>query len=429
MEKDPVSFFLRRFIHDPATNKLLILIFSIILIISSSDNIRRRDWNLIPLIVNFSASTLYSALSLIIVVFKKQESVANCGVLKKFFRGRTVYFHEIQTTCSVALGIANISGIVLLDSTSEPFIQVLFSSVNIFLFSLEWYLAADKGKPFVSEENPKLGHNSLDCIFGGFHTFPLFFNVIRKGCLIAALVLVVTNPTFGYPVTYFIYCTSFALAGSFMLFVLQTSGSLENGISTKLVSGRKWHTYLMLIVLIHAFLAVLTFSIVVDSRVIDRPYRQNYDNSNYYNRNGYYNRGRYGRAIFESSSSTEIPVYRRNYNYSNYYNNDNDYYNRYYNRGRYNTRTPLNETTWYTQHYTEWVNAPLESPIAFGLSCIVLLLSAMDLYARAIYSRSRRDAEITSPLHIQGGVNKVEDLPISIANPQIFDNPNKHLYI
>jgi hypothetical protein len=415
IEKDPVSFALRRIVLDPATIKLLTFIFSLVLIISTSSNVRWQDWNLVPLIVIFGGSLLYSAFSLAVVVFKKQESVTNCEIFKKTFRGRPIFWHEIQTTCAITFAVANISGIVLSGSTREPFIQVLFSSLNIFCFTLEWYFAAENGKTFVTEENPKMGHNCLDCIYAGFHTFPLFFNVIRKGCLIAALVLVVANSAFGYSSFYFIYCTAFAIAGSFMLFVLQTSGTLENGISTKLISGRKWHTYIMLIVVIHAFLAVLTFSIIVDYRNIDRTgqdsqrvyYNSNYNN--YYNYNGGYTRR-----------------YRTYYGYTT---------RRYRTYNDYNmitsTQRPTYGTTWYTWHYTdrERFNAPIESPISFVLSCIAFILSAIDLYVRAIYSRSRRDNEITAPLHIQGGINKIEDLPITIASPHSFDNPNKQFYI
>uniref|UniRef100_A0AC34F079 Uncharacterized protein n=1 Tax=Panagrolaimus sp. ES5 TaxID=591445 RepID=A0AC34F079_9BILA len=441
-ETEPISFVLRRIIQDPATNKLLTTIFSTILIISCAEN-ERHDWNMFPLIVIFGISLIYSALSLAVVIFKKQESVTNSGILKKIFRGRTIFLHEIQTTGAFALAIANISGIVLAGVSRAPMIQILFSTLNIFFFSLEWYFAAENGKSFVTEENPKMGHNCLDCILNGIHTFPLFFNFIRNACLIAALVLVAANQVYGNSVTYFIYCTAFAIAGSFLLFVLQTSGTFENSISTKLVSGRKWNTYLMLIIVVHAFLAVLTLSLVVDNTDIRRGIQESQPVVGYYYDNDYYNRDRYynnrGKRAVAMPSPTPSETTSRTWSYYNNNNNEDNYYNgsriqrrRYGNQK--STKTPyqkIYETPGYTRYIYEnrSFNAPIESPISFALSCVVLILSALDLYARAIYSRSRRDNEATSPLYIQTGINKVEDLPISFASPHTFDNPNKQINI
>jgi hypothetical protein len=388
IENDPISFLLRKILVDPASTKLLTTIISTVLIINIAGNVR-ADWNKIPLIVIFCSSLIYSIFSILVVIFKKQETVANCAVLKNVFRGRKIYWHEIQTTAAFTLAFANISGLALCGKSYESGTQVIFSILNTALFLFEWYFAAENGKNFVSEENPKMGHSFLECIFGVFRGFPLFFNIFRKACFIASLILVVTNYSLEYTSTYYIYCISFAIVASFLLFTLQTSGALENGISTKLVSGRKWHTYLMLIVAIHAFLAVLTLSLIVHTT--SEQYRE-FDNSitnaynNYYN-NGYYNN-----------------------------NNRNNFYGSRYVTPKWVTR--------YTTYY-----GPLASPVAFGLSCVALVLSIFDLYSRAIYSRSRQDNDITAPLNVTGGVNKIEDFPVIIASPRIFDSVNKQIYI
>jgi hypothetical protein len=314
---------------------------------------------------------------------------------------------------------------------------VVFSALNIILFLTEWYFAAKNGKHFVLEENSKLGHTCMECILGAFHSIPLFFNVIRKACFIAALILVATNSNFGHTVTYYIYCTGFAIFGSFLFFTLQTSGTLENSVSSKLVPGKKWHTYLMLIITVHAFLAVLTLPLVFGRNEIRTP-MPHYDSYNNYNNNGYYNRNYYNNYYrnngaydyYLSHRTTTIspdatPWYFR-------YNNRNGYFKGTTNRNYDRSATPgARQTTWYTQYYyrSEYFNGITEAPVAFTLSCIALVLSLLDLYSRAIYSRSRRDNDVTSPLHITGGINKIEDLPIAFASPHNYDPANKNIHI
>uniref|UniRef100_A0AC34G9V4 Uncharacterized protein n=1 Tax=Panagrolaimus sp. ES5 TaxID=591445 RepID=A0AC34G9V4_9BILA len=92
-----------------------------------------------------------------------------------------------------------------------------------------------------------------------------------------------------------------------------------------------------------------------------------------------------------------------------------------------------------TNTYSEHFYAPLEVPIPFILTCLALILSVMDLYSRSIRSQSipchhHNDAiiipdnnNVKTPLNINDGITKIEDLPVVVAAPPHFKQPQNSI--
>jgi hypothetical protein len=381
-EKDhPITNLIRNTVHDPATNKIFTAVFSGILIVSAANNVRYAG-NLGPVLLIFAASFVYSMIAVLLVILKKQESIGDCPVLKKIFGGRKIYWHEIQSTASLSLAFANFSAFAVLGNVYRAEYFVLFTLLNVLFFGFEWYFAVEHGKVVVLDDETPESTNPPSCWRKIFKIFQgILPNILRKACFIASVVLIATSSMFGDRMIYFFYCTVFSIVASLALFVLQIS----NKYFSTLVLWRKWHTYLTLLITIHALLAVLSLSLIVEGRYV---------------------------KVTDDSENAKLPKGSKNNGSATVM-----------------ATTHNSGSRHYHQHekYHSF-NAPEEAPVAFMLSCLALTLSVLDLWSRIICPKSCTEFENDAscdPPQITTEFTKPDDLPIVLAAPYLFDKPYK----
>uniref|UniRef100_A0A914Q4M1 Uncharacterized protein n=1 Tax=Panagrolaimus davidi TaxID=227884 RepID=A0A914Q4M1_9BILA len=112
VENAPISSFLRKIVRDPATTKLLTILFSTILIVVTTER-TRKVWHMVCLLAIYSSALIYSIISLFVVTFDMQDKIGESTCLKKIFCGRKIYWHEIQACASFILAVTQLSTITL----------------------------------------------------------------------------------------------------------------------------------------------------------------------------------------------------------------------------------------------------------------------------------------------------------------------------
>jgi hypothetical protein len=121
-EAGPITQFLRRVIHDPATNKILSICLTIHFFFIAIHNLR-HDRILVPCYVIFGFSLIYTIFSLLIGNFNKEESFTNLTLYKKLFGN--VCFYEFQATMAMTLALTNLSGFFFVANAYRGFLMAV----------------------------------------------------------------------------------------------------------------------------------------------------------------------------------------------------------------------------------------------------------------------------------------------------------------
>jgi hypothetical protein len=260
--EDPVTKMLQRIFNDPATLKLLAVIISIVSIVAVSCDIRGSYQSFPSFVVN-GASLIYSAFTIFVtIIWKKQDNVAKSGILKKIFAGRNIHWHEIHSTATLMLAFANFSCVFFY--ISDPLVNIILALTNTVVFCCEFYKTIKAAKTFVTEERvPQCNCKLTKYFLVLFKNHSKKFNFVQLASFITAFVLYLcqVETIRGY----FFYCSVVCIIGSASLLLMKVCKKIENHVTNNNISISKIHTYLSLGITIHAFLAVLTNSITVQT--------------------------------------------------------------------------------------------------------------------------------------------------------------------